>query len=72
MMTSFIISCCLKVIGIITRHDLTHEKLHEIRHKKKQALDDSQFHMFDHSLRSVYKERFRSLNGDQTESDSDE
>lgn len=70
-MTSSFVSCCLKVIGIITRHDLTHEKLHEIRHKKK-ALDDSQFHMFDHSLRSVYKERFRSLNRDQTDSDSDE
>lgn len=26
----------VQVIGIITRHDLTHEKLHEIRHKKKR------------------------------------
>ena len=24
-----------QVVGIITRHDLTHERLHEIRHKKK-------------------------------------
>ena len=24
-----------QVVGLITRHDLTHERLHEIRHRKK-------------------------------------
>ena len=29
----------MQVVGIITRHDLTHMKLHEIRQKKTEAME---------------------------------
>ena len=35
LVTVIILCCVTKVVGIITRHDLTHEKLHERRNKKK-------------------------------------